>query len=174
MICDDSGTVSFKVKVTGGNELDTFPIIVSFSASSNADTAKCVVGGSTITVVKFSPKVANKVLPAKIRMKMQIGPNPFKPASGEVLTIELAPGTSNTSIALSGMIKIFDCMGNVVKTQSIGKSSGKLSIRWDGKNMDGRIVSAGTYYLKLNIVNENANNNQKIDLPAGIFIGVKR
>jgi hypothetical protein len=119
-------------------------------------------------------KVAIKIHPVKFKMKMKIGPNPFEPEKGQALAIELAPENSNNSVLLSGKFKIFDCMGNVVKMQNIDKSSGKIRMHWDGKDTDGRIVGAGTYCMELNIVNQNANSDLKLDLPEHIMIGVKR
>jgi hypothetical protein len=50
---DDTGSVTFKIKVTGGAEKDTFPIVATLVSNSNSDTAKGVVGKTTDRFVIF-------------------------------------------------------------------------------------------------------------------------
>jgi hypothetical protein len=170
--CDSLGRVSFKIKVTNGNKNDTFPIIVTLPSTGSADTAKCVVGRSSITAIKQVPKtIPSKGQPGKITLKL--GPNPFKPASGQILTIELVPGNGTGSTMLSGIFKIFDGMGNVVTVLNVSKSSGKFCAYWDGKNMKGVVVGAGTYFMKADVENRGVKTDVGGGGASNILIGVR-
>jgi hypothetical protein len=68
-------------------------------------------------------------------------PNPFN----SVTTIDYyTPKSSNVSIA------IYNTLGQKVRMLIKGKrAAGKYSVKWDGKNDEGRLMSSGTYYYIL-------------------------
>ena len=71
----------------------------------------------------------------------QNAPNPFKPATVIEYTLPTA-----TSVTLS----VYDVQGkHVVTLDRGGRAQGTHVARWDGRDTDGRLVSGGIYFYKL-------------------------
>ncbi len=56
---DDTGNVTFKIKVTNGAEKDTFPLVATLVSNSKTDSAKGVVGKTTDKFVIFYSDTAS-------------------------------------------------------------------------------------------------------------------
>ncbi|NLD92918.1 MAG: hypothetical protein GX639_09645 [Fibrobacter sp.] len=56
---DDTGNVTFKIKVTNGAEKDTFPLVATLVSNNKADSAKGVVGKTTDMFVIFYSDTAS-------------------------------------------------------------------------------------------------------------------
>lgn len=56
---DDTGTVTFKIKVTNGAEKDTFPLVATLVSNSKTDSAMGVVGKTTDKFVIFYSDTAS-------------------------------------------------------------------------------------------------------------------
>jgi hypothetical protein len=56
---DDTGNVTFKIKVTSGAEKDTFPLVAALISNNNTDSAKGIVGKTTDRFVIFYSDTAS-------------------------------------------------------------------------------------------------------------------
>jgi flagellar hook assembly protein FlgD len=72
-------------------------------------------------------------------------PNPFNSTT----TIQFSLG-ENPIMFFPSAIRIYDLRGNLVKVLPFAHSiSGNYSIKWDGMNESGKLISSGIYFCKL-------------------------
>lgn len=84
---------------------------------------------------------SDAIIPRGRMQLLQNVPNPFNPST--TITFEIAEtGTVH--------LKVFDVKGHLVRTLLQGtQSAGLQSVVWDGKDNEGRVLAAGTYFYQL-------------------------
>ncbi|NLE01146.1 MAG: hypothetical protein GX640_14860, partial [Fibrobacter sp.] len=108
-------------------------------------------------------RVALTVKPVPYDIQVLLGPNPFKPGDGQVLSITIVPSTEiKSQVMLEVSAAIFDHLGNMVfyekKVSDENSSTTKIPFSWNGRNKRGRLAGAGTYLLKIMITDLNTNS----------------
>jgi len=75
---------------------------------------------------------------------ISFGPNPFSSKA----TIRYQAAKDGTSVS----VRVYNLAGQLVKTMASGAvTAGDHSVAWDGRDEQGRMVSAGVYFVRLNI-----------------------
>lgn len=145
-----------------------------FSAVFNvlADTNSHFSADNKKTYTAVNKSDSKKTVKNSSVLSLRFGPNPFRPKNGETLTIELTPEKSATPLMLSGKVMFIDCLGNVINKATFRNASGKVTMKWDGKDDSGSLVNPGTYTLKLNVENETSGRIQ-LEKPLSMLIGVR-
>lgn len=127
----------------------------------------------------FQDNASNRRVPlevkaAPIKIKVVVGPNPFKfgthfysPELGRntgVLVVIDPIVKLRDLVELSAEIVLYDNLGNIVLTDEIVTVEGnpKLFWGWDGYNKNGRAVGTGTYIAKFHITNLDENTTEII------------
>jgi len=98
----------------------------------------------TVTVDTTAPTVTT----------VSVSPDPFKPSLGETTTISYT-----LSEPCRVTIKVFDLAGTLVRTlkNNVLQGAGAQSVVWDGKDGGGSIVPAGTYIIRMFVVDKAGN-----------------
>ena len=82
-----------------------------------------------------------------------IGPNPFTP-NGDAINdfVEFNVDVFLLIDEVTAELTIFDLSGRMVaQVAPSGVSAGELKLSWDGKGIDGALVSPGVYIYRLSI-----------------------
>lgn len=100
--------------------------------------------GALGTFTAVSEPSAPEQMPSSFALLSSF-PNPFTHSNGaQTAIVYHLPQTAQVEIA------IFDVMGRKVRTLLAGEVvAGKHALRWDGRNAQGRNVSAGIYFYKM-------------------------
>lgn len=130
--------------------------------------------------------VALKVESVPYSLITNIGPNPFKAGTNVVYITVDALTKMKEIVDFESEMVIYDKMGSLVnelktKNEKVsvpdkcnpGKNVDLSAFVWDGTNLKGRFVGAGTYVAIVKVVDKNATNNAK-PISKKIYIGVKR
>jgi hypothetical protein len=113
---------------------------IALRQGSAANASRVIIDGIRIAA-SWSAAIAgiedNRLPLTANRISLAISPNPFRNFTN--VSFNVVPKDVRS-------IKIYDVVGNVVRVLS--KVSSNMVI-WDGKNEDGRLVTAGVYFIKL-------------------------
>jgi flagellar hook assembly protein FlgD len=72
-------------------------------------------------------------------------------------TIQGTVITFDAKTAVTGSVRIYNIKGQCIRTLVDNQTlSGLQSIRWDGNDLNGRKVSAGIYFARINSATFNA------------------
>lgn len=113
--------------------------------NASAPSTKTVLLDSIMHFFGIFPQgIEENTRSAVIRQGLRLYPNPFKLREG--LRIQFAP-LANTKASL----KIYNTLGNCVKTITVNPSIKTNSIIWDGTDDYGRMLPAGVYFVNLNL-----------------------
>ncbi len=123
-----------------GNET-TFPTSKRFDSRENP-----IMKNRPVLNVTFSNPTSvavNQQVPEGFHLEQNY-PNPFNPET--VISYMIPNSVSSEQVQLD----IFNVLGQKVRTLlQLRQSAGVHSVRWNGKNDDGRFLSAGVYFYKL-------------------------
>jgi hypothetical protein len=83
-----------------------------------------------------------------VQITSQAFPNPCNPRT----TIEMIIPEGQDVEGRSGILRIFDIRGNLIRTLTGGhQANGRLSLQWDGTNRAGNVVASGRYLYVIEI-----------------------
>jgi hypothetical protein len=90
----------------------------------------------------FNKAANDGTVPQEFQL-LQNYPNPFNP----VTSIQFTVVSSQSPVHAT--LKIYNILGQLVRTlMDEEKSEGSYTVYWDGRNMNGEIVSSGIYFYK--------------------------
>lgn len=130
----DSGSIT----VPGWDAYDDVVLVIN-----NVDVSG--IGHEYKVFVTYDPDLADGPAPSSLALQAGV-PNPFRPAvHGETfLSFDL------NRISTRTMLSLFAADGTMVRRFDLGsRSARRHSVRWDGTNQDGSLVSSGIYYAIL-------------------------
>lgn len=100
------------------------------------------------------------VKPRPYDLVVGVGPSPFNPDAGEVLTIRIGPRYAGSVVPeLAVRTAVYDAVGNTVAEYVVGEegsgildmqrnpSTGTVELIWNGENTNGRTVGGGSYLV---------------------------
>lgn len=155
---DHNGTTSnFSV-----SSIDNTAIYPSSKDSVNIDfKAEISDLFSNVQKVPKNKRVLLKIKAVPFKYQVLIGPNPFN-AERESILLQIKPLSQlKERDVILVEVFIYDALGNLlfkkVKKSSINSPSAPIEFSWDGRNLKGRIVGAGTYIAHIKVTNIEAN-----------------
>jgi hypothetical protein len=98
-------------------------------------------------------RVVFAVVAPPLNITIKTGPSPFNPEKENVKIIVNSGTKSKTEIRMAIVIVIFDGIGNCVFRNEKTVVNEWLC-EWNGRNLNGRIVGAGTYIARVSVRNE--------------------
>ena len=106
----------------------------------NLQTSENDILGVTLNVTEEVVQVDQDILPSELHL-YQNHPNPFNPETNIRFSLPLQQDVSLT---------IYDMIGRKVRMMTMkGAEPGYHVIRWNGKNQNGTVASAGVYFYQL-------------------------
>ena len=139
--------VSFQFSYTAPNQIGKDTIYatgnsVNFNNNNNGDQWNHA--NNRVIVIRNPIGIINQSIPEGFNL-YQNYPNPFNPVTKIMYEIPSLSGGFNAGDKASVMLKIFDIMGNEIKTYSnLPHSQGTHEIEFDGSDF-----SSGVYYYRL-------------------------
>jgi FlgD Ig-like domain len=123
------------------------------TAPPQVRTGQGYVWSATVTTpVSLAGRIEREIDPTKLFL-MNSGPNPANPSAKFLYAI---PRTAGAGADVS--LRIFDVSGRMVRTLVKGyQAAGPHTAIWDGKDDNGRGVSSGKYYARIQAGSQQAN-----------------
>lgn len=126
------------IALAGWNAWDEVVLVLS-----NVDVVG--IGYDYEVIVTYDPDLIDVPAPRSLVLEAGV-PNPFRPALHGVTFINFELDRSSTRTLLT----LFAADGTLVRRFDLGsRSARRHSVRWDGTNDDGSLVSSGIYYAVL-------------------------
>ncbi len=105
--------------------------------------------------------------------ELKAGPNPIHTSeSYSTITIKIEPSLKLRQYVNYGVeMLIFDNLGNIINTQTIESQKSPtvaVSLSWNGRNKNGRIVGCGTYLAVVKIHNHRGNTEKVQTVKIGV------
>ena len=126
------------IALAGWNAWDDVVLVLS-----NVDVIG--IGYDYEVIVTYDPDLIDVPAPRSLVLEAGV-PNPFRPALHGVTFINFELDRSSARTLLT----LFAADGTLVRRFDLGsRSARRHSVRWDGTNDDGSLVSSGIYYAVL-------------------------